>query len=109
MLSSLTSYSTLSTLTKTVRSSIEHQLCSWSVFTTATRGLHESRVLAFYHLIRLAVGSVRAYVPSLRLHLDCTGEITKAEFEELIASGAMANIELEDLRSTLETQQKGNA
>ena len=32
----------------------------------------------------------------------CEGEITKDEFIALVASGAMAEIELEDLRAALE-------
>lgn len=35
----------------------------------------------------------------------CTGEITRSEFKELIASGAMAEIELDDLRATLEPKE----
>ena len=34
----------------------------------------------------------------------CEGEITKDEFTALVASGAMAEIELEDLRAALEPQ-----
>ena len=37
---------------------------------------------------------------------DRDGAISKAEFEELVASGAMADIELEDLRAALEASEE---
>ena len=38
---------------------------------------------------------------------DRDGAISKADFEELVASGAMADIELEDLRAALEDAGEG--
>ena len=65
---------------------------------------------------RLTIRSSSQYRLCVRVHfcgwvwlharLDHIGEITRAEFEQLVASGAMAEIELEDLRSTLEMQEK---